>query len=267
MRFKNVFWSKTSLDSAEPTGFATDILAVGDSWFWYPMPGGSLINFVGELVGPKGHNILVSGNNGADVFDYVEGKFKSQVSEMLRLYGSTASALLVSGGFNDFGAFSATEPLFKPDCSAETTAAGCFKPGNAPGTLTFMLDGLEQNYHKLTSRFLAVAPNFASVVLHCYDYSIPDGRGLFGPPGWLKPNLDASKVPLALQADCIKQMIDGLLQRQLAVAAAQPRVKVIDSRGTLVHAEWANELHPTAEGFMKLAQQRWQPTLAALGLA
>ena len=68
----NVYWDATSMqiDQVYPS-----ILAIGDSWFWYPLPGGSLINQLGPLVASKGHFIFALGNNGAEAFDYVYGKY------------------------------------------------------------------------------------------------------------------------------------------------------------------------------------------------
>lgn len=40
--------AEMGIDGAFPS-----ILPIGDSWFWYPLPGGSLINQLGQLVAPK----------------------------------------------------------------------------------------------------------------------------------------------------------------------------------------------------------------------
>ena len=42
---------------------------------------------------------------------------------------------------------------------------------------------------------------------------------------------------------------------------------LVDSRGTLNPGEWANELHPTAAGFAKIAGNCWRPVLRDLKLA
>jgi hypothetical protein len=41
----------------------------------------------------------------------------------------------------------------------------------------------------------------------------------------------------------------------LALLAQQQNVHYIDLRGTLVDTDWANELHPTARGFSKVASK------------
>jgi hypothetical protein len=267
MRYKNVYWSIEELRRSQD-GFASDILAIGDSWFWYPMPGGSLINFIGDLVAPQGHNILVAGHNGAEVYDYVQGKHRRQVKEMLRLYGGSASAVLVSGGGNDFAGVNDLLPLLKPDCSGFHKAADCFKGGDGEGTLGFLMEKMYEHYALLVTRIFAAAPPTAAVLVHDYDYAVPDGRGVGGGRAWLKPAFDSALVPAALQADCVKRLIDrchGVLQR--IAAGAGGRVVLIDSRGTLSHADWANELHPRPAGFRKIARTHWRPALARLGLA
>lgn len=267
MRYNNVYWSIEELRRSQD-GFTTDTLAIGDSWFWYPMPGGSLVNFLGDLVAPKGRNILVAGNNGAEAYDYVNGKYRKQVKELLRLYGGSASAVLVSGGGNDFAGFNDLRPLLKADCSTAQSAADCFRGGNGDGTVGFLVEKMYEHYALLVTRILMAVPRSATILVHCYDYAVPDGRGVGGGPGWLKPALDSARVPTALQAACIRFLVDrchGVLQR--IAAGANGRVVLIDSRGTLAQGDWANELHPRPAGFRKIAQTRWRPALAALGLA
>ena len=267
MRYNNVFWSIDEL-KRDQSGRSSDILAIGDSWFWYPMPGGSLINFIGDLVAPKDHNILVAGNNGAEAYDYVKGKYRRQVNEMLRLYGDVASAVLISGGGNDFAGFNDLRPMLNPDCSTAPSATQCFKPGNDEGTLGFLMEKMYENYALLVTRILNRAPAACSIFVHCYDYSIPDGRGVGRGKGWLRPALDSALVPAPLQIDCVKLLIDSAhdtLQR--IVAGANGRVVLVDSRGTLSPAQWANELHPRPAGFKKIAKVHWRPALANAGLA
>ena len=57
------------------------ILAIGDSWFWYPFPGGSLVNRLGKLVQSREHSILAVGHNGAEAYDYVFGKHEKNVRD------------------------------------------------------------------------------------------------------------------------------------------------------------------------------------------
>ncbi len=132
MNFGNVYWDWNSMRS---DSHSASILAIGDSWFWYPFPGGSLINQLGILVEPKEHFVLAIGNNGAEAFDYVHGKYKNAVTTALNQHGDGLSAVFISGGGNDFAGLNDLLPLLHPDCSSAHSAADCFKNGGADGTL------------------------------------------------------------------------------------------------------------------------------------
>lgn len=264
MKDGNVYWSKNALDLDHTTAA---VLAVGDSWFWYPFPGGSLISHVGKLLVPKQLNVLVAGNNGAEAYDYVKGKYKRQVNEMLRLYGSAAIALFVSGGGNDFAGFSDLRPMLNPDCSGATTAADCFRPGLEEGTIDWLMQKTFENYALLISRALFVLPPQAKVFVHSYDYAVPDGRGVLGGKPWLKPALKDARVPDELHAECVRFLIDRFsVELQRLEQGAAGRVVLIDSRGLLQPSDWANELHPRPRGFKKIAKRAWKPALKAAGL-
>ena len=66
------YWDEAAMQRAL---VIPSILGIGDSWFWYPFPGGSLISHLGPIVEKKEHTILVQGMNGAEAFDYVDGKY------------------------------------------------------------------------------------------------------------------------------------------------------------------------------------------------
>ena len=55
MNFENVYWDAGWM---KDDNRAASILAIGDSWFWYPFPGGSLLNQLGRVVGPHGRHHL-----------------------------------------------------------------------------------------------------------------------------------------------------------------------------------------------------------------
>ena len=77
----NIYWHEPlmRLDGAVPS-----ILAIGDSWFWYPLPGGSLASSLAKLVAPHQHTMLVFGNNGAEAFDYVDGVYAALIDRRAR---------------------------------------------------------------------------------------------------------------------------------------------------------------------------------------
>lgn len=265
MKFQNVYWDAELLNQ---DGLAASILAIGDSWFWYPFPGGSLLNALGPLVATKQHTILAFGNNGAEAFDYVHGVYRKQVDTGLKFHGAGVSAVFISGGGNDFAGFSDLRPLLKSDCTGITTARGCYRtnPGEA---LDLLMSRTEQSLDELIAKVLKKCRPGTEVFLHTYDNAVPSGKGVFGgSSSWLKQALDDARVAPQLQRDCVVFLIDEFSKRLKAIRKRYPgEVFLVDSRGTLVNADWANELHPKPQGFRKIAKNAWLPVLRKRGLA
>lgn len=259
----SIYWSTAELDRDHKT---PTILAIGDSWFWYPFPGGSLTSYLGPIVDSKEHVILAKGMNGAAAFDYVDGKYRKDVIHALHFYGSGLSAVFISGGGNDFAGFNDMRPLLRLDCTDATTAADCFKSGD--GGLSDFLERMELYYRTLIGRIYTYTSLDCHIITHSYDYAIPDGRGVLGKAGWLKPALVDAGVPEHLQQDCVRYLIDrfhGMLESVCAMD--RKHLLIVDSRGTLGPDDWANELHPKGKGFKKIAKERWTPVLQAANLA
>ena len=259
---QSIYWDETAMkrDGANPS-----ILAIGDSWFWYPLPGGSLASFLGPMVARRNHIILAKGMTGAEAYDYVDGKYGKSVREALRLYGSGLSAVFISGGGNDFAGFNDMRPLLKDDCSKESLAKDCFLGGTAG--LKLFLDQVDESYRKLIGLVYTRTDMDCVIVMHSYDYAIPDGRGVFGNAGWLKPALVDAKVPTNLHQGCVVYLIDAFHKVLTGITKMDPNhLIVVDSRGTLGKNDWANELHPKGSGFKKIAENKWKPVLQTLGL-
>lgn len=251
-----------------PEDHPPSILAIGDSWFWYPFPGGSLLNQLGRLVARKEHNILAIGQNGAEAFDYVHGKYEKAVRNALRLHGESTLAVFISGGGNDFAGFNDLRPLLRKNCADAVDAQGCFNP-TPGGELYRLMEKIADSYSMLIGRIVLAAHPQVRVFVHNYDYAIPDGRGVFGNKStWLKAALDDARVPLPLQRQCIAHVLDAFTEKlEDIVALNRGRVVLVDGRNTLGPEHWANELHPTPAGFARLARERWLPALTAAGLA
>lgn len=269
MATRNVFWDARDMDTDGEKVYPS-ILAIGDSWFWYPFPGGSLINQLGTLVAPKEHNILALGYNGAEAYDYIFGKYEKNVRTALELHGEHLSAVFISGGGNDFAGFNDLRPLLLHDCSRAASPQACF--GASPdGELPRLLDKIRTSYITLLGRivYYCHSAGFQRIFLHNYDYAIPSGIGIFGQKStWLKSALDDAKVPGEYQNGCIRYILDRftLVLEDIAQKNSD-RVVLIKSAGTLAPYDWANELHPKPSGFTKIAVERWKPALQQFGLA
>ena len=260
----NLYWFEPQmvLDGVVPS-----ILGIGDSWFWYPLPGGSLANSLARLVAANQHTMLVFGNNGAEAFDYVDGVYAAGVDRALVRYGTGLSAVFVSGGGNDFAGFNDLRPILGLDCSACVTEDACFNHGAAPGTIEELFDRVKRYYIELIDEIAARIPAAARIFVHNYDYALPTGKAVIGKSGWLKPALVAAQVPASLRAACVRYIIDQFSLRLADLQTSYAgRVVFVDSRGTLGPNDWANELHPTAGGFGKIARQQWKPALTGAGV-
>ena len=267
MNFENVYWNWNSMQDDH---HSASILAIGDSWFWYPFPGGSLLNQLGPLVAPKEHYILAIGNNGAEAYDYVHGKYRDAVTTALKFHGDGLSAVFISGGGNDFAGFNDLRPLLNLNCSNATKPEGCFMPGSGDKTLGDLLNSIAEDYTLLIGQIMVKCPAGTKIVLHNYDYPVPSGDGVFGgnSGGWLKPALDDAQVPAGLQRACMKFLIDRLSDVLTKLRdQGNGQVVLVDGRNTLADADWANELHPKPGGFEKIAEEKWQPELRDCGLA
>lgn len=259
---QNVHWSL-------PGGVFPSILAIGDSWFWYPFPGGSLINQLGALVDSKEHVVFALGYNGAEAVDYTQGKYSKTVRTALKMHGKSLSAVFISGGGNDFAGVNDLRPMLKDDCSAAKTVAACFKGRNAIHTLGWVMDKLTESYQVLIGQVIAAGIPATKIILHTYDYSLPTGKGVFGKEStWLRKSMIDANVPEALRAGCVKHVIDKLTIELTKLTTIDPkRILLVDSRGCLSPSQWANELHPTPAGFKRIAKTRWLPVLQGAGLA
>jgi len=264
MNFENVYWDA---DEMQDDGRSASILAIGDSWFWYPFPGGSLLNQLGPVVATRQHTILAIGYNGAEAADYVDGKYSGFVETALDYHGDGLSAVFISGGGNDFAGFNDLRPLLKRDCSKAKTSRACYRPGDGERTLKWLMRRTAKDYTQLIEEIFRTARAGTRVFVHNYDYAYPSGKGVLGAV-WLKPALDDARVPAKLQHPCIIYLIDQFTKMLKGVVRQNSnRIVLVNSRGTLKKSDWANELHPKPAGFRKIAQQRWKPVLVKHGFA
>jgi lysophospholipase L1-like esterase len=103
------------------------------------------------------------------------------------------------------------------------------------------------------------------ILLHGYADPYPDGRGALGSalPSWLKPSFDKrgyAEDRLDERHTVMATLIDRLNRMQQSVAASLVEegldVRHVDLRPVLKSpADWQNELHPTPEGFRRVARR------------
>ncbi len=148
------------------------ILAIGDSWFWYPK--NNILQALAEHPALKDpyRNIQVLGYNGAAISQYVDrnnvqGRYARELQYQLSPNQSAGySAVLISGGGNDAVDYRLALPR---DCTGKGSLDQCIDQ-----------DGLKQLVDGITGALniilFEIATSFASrprpvdVFIHGYDY-------------------------------------------------------------------------------------------------
>lgn len=241
------------------------VLADGDSWFDYPL-GKDVLDYLNNYfkhpvtkLSKAGStlNELVYGPDELFRRDPSQGKTRlTRVVEKLR--EQPFDAFLFSGGGNDI----AGDEFFSFVNHAESTLANPNKE---------VLDGVvhgtfRKAYEDLIDVLLTEKPNLP-IFVHGYDFPWPDGRGaialgIVGP--WFDGTFRKKGFPIVNKDDepglkrrravldefirAFNVMLDNIETKYMG------HVFKVDLLGTLKnHSDWANELHPTNEGFAAVA--------------
>jgi lysophospholipase L1-like esterase len=243
-----------------PTGL---LVAEGDSWFDYPFH-----DVLSMLEDEHGFDVESVAHKGDTVEDmaYSGGQFDdfARLLEKLLRQGRVPDAILLSGGGNDIAgdqfamlinhAASGLPPL------NDDVVHGVIDI-RVRNAYAFLISGLTEMAMRLLQRPIPI-------LLHGYDYAVPDGRGVLGgfaflPGPWLQPGFHRKgHGDTDANVDVMEQLINtfNAMLRQLAGAVGFGHVRYVDLRGTLSNAanykrDWANELHPTERGFRAVAQK------------
>ncbi len=252
--------------AASVTRTAGFLVAAGDSWFDYPIH-----DVLTVLDDDYGYTVESAAHRGDPIesMAYRNGQLDkvARCIDKVKAQGAVPRAVLLSGGGddiagNEFGMLlnNATSPIAGWN---DAIVDGVLKVRIAEAYRT-MLTGIMTYCRKDLGR---VVP----IVVHGYDYPVPDGRGFLGgwpfPGPWLKPGFDEK-----LFSDLPKstELMHGIIDRFNAMVAAvvaesdyAGNVHYVDLRGTLTSdlagdaykQSWANELHPTGNGFAAVAKK------------
>jgi lysophospholipase L1-like esterase len=239
------------------------VVAEGDSWFDYPFHDVLSIledehGFDVESVAHKGDTIEDMAYSGGQFDDF------AQLLEKLLRQERVPDAILLSGGGNDIAG-----DVFAMLLNHAASGLPALNDDVVRGVIdvrtrnayAFLISGVTEIATRLLHRPIPV-------IVHGYDYPVPDGRGFLGrfaflPGPWLHPgfqrkahaDLEANTAVIGTLLDVFNAML-----RQLARGQGFEHVRYVDLRGTLSHAaaykrDWANELHPTERGFKAVAQK------------
>jgi hypothetical protein len=261
-----------------------NIFAIGDSWFWYP--GNNLLESLArhpKLKAPYRHMVRL-GQNGALLADYVdipgrEGAFSDQLRALLQRPDPMKHfmAFAISGAGND--SVNYTLGLAKKEvCEDADTPEECISEPGMAELMRVVTQSMSLVMHDVMWAF-EQEKRQPVVLLHGYDYAVPDGRGfdladltLIGP--WLSTAMDSRSVPtdLGFRKGIVKILINRLNDALRRYANPTAGVYFIDSRDTLSSGadyqdDWDNELHPTSSGFDRIVDEKWIPVLQQAGIA
>jgi len=237
-----IYWNEHDMQDA---AVSPQILAEGDSWFSYWIPGtGNLLNKIDALWG-SGRTIYSTAYPGDEARSMLTGRSREVLIANLKSY-STLRMVLFSGGGNDIAAENLVSVL-RTDCSGAQQVADCFRTGQPDARMTEIMNA----YETLIELRDMHRPD-AVIITHTYSYAIPDGRGVLCAGPWLLPQLKDAKVPVALRQPLVNLLMDKFAAGLLALQ--DKKFRVVDTRKKLGPDDWANELHPTSAGFTKIAQ-------------
>ena len=247
------------------------LVAEGDSWFDYPFN-----DILSLLEDQHGYDVESVAHKGDRVEEMAYGggqldELTRRLEKLLR-QGIIPRAILLSGGGNDVAG---------DEFGMLLNHVGSAISGLNDQIVTGVIDQrvrlayvtiLNAVTHVCQVRLERTLP----ILVHGYDYPVPDGRGFLGgwwflPGPWLEPGFrEKGFARLPERITLAKQLIDRFNAQVRAVAAlsAFPHVTFVDLRGTLsIGADyqtwWDNELHPTRLGFERVTQ-RFADALAAL---
>jgi lysophospholipase L1-like esterase len=227
------------------------VIADGDSWFDYPeilLAGGGVINHLKDVSGVK---ILNTAHYGDSVQQMLGVEKRQRIEALLKKPGF--DILLFSGGGNDIAGDQFCLWL-KPN-----TRGGAASAVDA-GRLQEILGVVEDGYRDLIDIRDRCAPD-CWIVTHAYDFPQPRDKGVCGLGPWLKPSLDYRGWKKAADQFAIAKMVlskfnDRLVALEAEQKAARRQFLHVRTQGTLNRrTDWANEIHPNAAGFTKIAKK------------
>lgn len=230
------------------------ILCFGDSWIQYPFAkDGNLANRFLDFGKFQAMDIVALGENGMEIGDPGKSNLYALTS-FLNVEKQTVDMIIVSGGGNDFAGSDDLLPLLKVGNANDV--ASWFKAQETAALFAGIARGYERVI-QLRDTFCPTVP----IVTHCYDYAHPSGIGLLGFSPWIRPALQQVGMPLAMQPQAVRYIIDHLAQVQQDLQHATALYHFVDTRESLADGDWENELHPNHAGFNKIAA-RFYPVIA-----
>lgn len=231
-------------------------LALGDSWFDYPINGNNILDMRKtdiishlEHMGDISPLILNVSHHGDATTDELSLPKQQRMIEALKdrnnwLGSKRPDAILFSGGGNDIAG--------DQFCIFLDYASSSPK-GLNQNRFSKALQMVEASYMALFAFRDHHAPG-VPIVGHSYDIPIPNGEHPACAGPWLLPSLQYCGWSIDQGKVIVKEALsafDEMLKR--LAADDKNNFHLVSTQGLLAPSQWANELHPTNQGFYKVA--------------
>lgn len=257
--------------SPDLSQFSKRYLAQGDSWFSigsFPPWGASNIL---QQISLNASSIAVNCARPGTTLQHMTERITDSVfvDWFTGMFSEKWDAVLLSGGGNDMIDAALSPPtsdlslrlLRRPD--EWLTTRGPVRYISEPGWTTFTVHLKAVWSHFLSLRSKAQDPD-VPVVIHTYDYITPRDAPA-GPSGpWLfKAMSTLYKIPSQDWNELADELINRLAEFWISQKSAASKIFVVNTIGRLQRAnagatggsgDWANEIHPSAHGYKKLAE-------------
>lgn len=231
-----------------------NLLAQGDSWFDFPLPvfiGSDVLVHLRSL--PNGPAILSLAHRGEAAEDLLGVHKLNRFVKALenQAQNGVFDAILFSGGGNDLVGDqfriwlrNARDVQEDPDHGLNEERVEA-----ALQLIRAAYEDLIIARNKVASEQGTRIPIFA----HSYDFAIPSNVGVCNVEPWLWPGLNDR----GWSAETGEKIVRNLLTRFSAlldiISNNDPEFIHVKTQGSLMRTDWSDELHPTPEGFAKIA--------------
>ena len=225
------------------------LISEGDSWFSFPAHRNT-VTHLDEMAGRKLSLLRLEGS-GDELLTIMGGKQKEKLRRCLDRY--PVQALLFSGGGNDVVGTHLLQILRRK--TGGMNWEQCIRKSRA----TSRIAQLRGAYVDLLDLRDDVRPD-CRIYVHGYDYAIPTGKKakylIFKAGPWLKPYLEAMAIQDPVdQRRVVRWLIDRFNEMLDDLARQRSNFVHVKTRRTLKAGEWKDELHPTTQGFKKVADK------------
>ena len=254
----------------DTNGYATRILAEGDSWF--AMGNLAAANLLEQQDFDQSTIIVNCAYSGDTVRRMVTYMVNQRFYDALQY--RDWSGVFLSGGGNDLidaiNGADGTQRILKAAANPLSMIADDWIDST---DLQALVDYVRLNLAHMISWRSGINAQIP-VLLNTYDYAMPRPEGLLVAGPWLQPRLKQLNAPPGVWGPVARRLIRALADAIGQLHDPAGGVYVVRTPGTLtpagvdtkgVSGDWANEIHPTKGGYTKLCAV-WKEARQAWGL-